>query len=273
MRSSLLIKIAAILMVIVTVCSLASCSLFGSDESEETTTERPAVALEARPESVAQVVDYFNRAVNNIKASKPGVSSSHSSSVRDVDTGDKPEAEAMIQFAKTFSEALEKVKDSKEYGEDLNDFLPLKGSDVVSRLTEADVVSAEIADVEDDQYSYDLHIVLKDSATKDGAVGNAFDFDVEKSEVLATFADYKNNVEVGDYEVTYNGCEIFARINKETNQVTSLSYTKNAQVTSTVTFTGTLADLGETEVSFTLCEDLSFNDFVWEEPTEAPTEA
>lgn len=273
MRTSLLLKIAAVLMVVVTIFTLASCSLFDEPAEEETTTERPAVALEARPETTAQVVAYFNRVVNNIKASRPGVSSSRSYDVKNVDTGDTAEAKALIRFAKSFSEALEKVKDSKEYGENLNDFLPLKGTDTVSRLTEADVVSAELTDVEDDQYVYDVHIVLQNSADRNGSVANAFDFNIEKSEVLDTFTDYKDSVEVGDYNVSYDECEIFARVNKETNQVLSLNYVMNASVTASVSFCGSLADLGETDVSFTLREERSFNDFVWEEPTEAETAA
>lgn len=273
MRTSLLLKIAAVLMVVVTIFTLASCSLFDEPAEEETTTERPAVALEARPETTAQVVAYFNKVVNNIKASRPGVSSSRSYDVKNVDTGDTAEAKALIQFAKSFSEALEKVKDSKEYGENLNDFLPLKGTDTVSRLTEADVVSAELTDVEDDQYVYDVHIVLQNSADRNGSVANAFDFNIEKSEVLDTFTDYKDSVEVGDYNVSYDECEIFARVNKETNQVLSLNYVMNASVTASVSFCGSLADLGETDVSFTLREERSFNDFVWEEPTEAETAA
>lgn len=273
MRTSLLLKIAAVLMVVATIFTLASCSLFDTPAEEETTTERPAVALEARPETTAQVVAYFNKVVNAIKSSKPGVSSSRSYSVKNVDTGDTAEAKALIQFAKSFSDALEKVKESKEYGEDLNDFLPLKGTGIVSRLTEADVVSAELADVEDDQYVYDVHIILQNSADRTGAVANAFDFNVEKSEVLNTFTDYKESVEVGDYNVSYDECEIFARVNKETNRVLSLNYVMNASVTASVSFCGTLADLGETDVSFTLREERSFNDFVWEAPTEVESAA
>lgn len=271
MRSSMLLKISAILMAALTMFTLASCSLTEAPE-EETTTERPAVALEARPETTEQILAFYNKVVNNIKASKPGVSLRRNFKLKDEDTGDTPEAKALIRFAKTFAEALNKADDSKEYGENLNDFLPLKGTDVVSRLTVADVATAELNDVEDDQYVYDLHIVLNDSADRNGSVAGAFDFDIEKSEVLNTFTDYKESVEVSDYGVSYNGCEIFARINKETNQVLWFKLVKNANVTASVNFCGTLADLGETDVAFTLCEEQEFKDFVWEEPTEVVAE-
>ena len=272
MRSSSFLKILALLMVTLTVFTLASCSLTDAPAEEETTTERPAVALEARPETTEQIVAFYNKVANNIKASKPGVSSKRTFSVRNEDTGDTPEAKALIRFAKSFSNSLNKVEESKEYGENLNDFLPLKGTDVVSRLTVADIVSAELNDIEDDQYAYDLHIVLQDSADRNGAVAGTFDFDIEKSEVLNTFTDYKESVEVSDYGVSYDGCEIFARINKETNQVLWLKLVKNANVTASVNFCGTLADLGETDIAFTLCEEQEFKDFVWEEPTEVVEE-
>ncbi|MBQ7543132.1 MAG: hypothetical protein IJT44_12665 [Clostridia bacterium] len=270
MRASLFLKIVAVLTAVLAVLTTASCSLIG-DENEESTTEPEAVTMEARPVSEEQILDFYNRAVNAIKKEKPGVSASFDSDVRDVNTGDNTEAEALIQFAKNFSEALDKVKETKEYGSDLNDFLPLKGTDVVSRLTSADIVKAEIADVEDDRYSYDVHIVLADS-TASGAAANAFDFEADKTEILSTFAEYQDTIEVSDYDVSYNGCEIFARINKETNRVTSLHLVKNAIVSSSVNFTGTLAQLGETDVSFNLQENLEFYDFIWDEPTEIAEE-
>lgn len=268
MRASFFLKLTAILMVVLTVFTLASCALTDAASEEETTTEPEVVTMEARPTDNAQILDFYNRAVNNIKAQNPGVSCTKSGSVRDVDTGDTPEAKAMIQFAKSFSDALNKQSETKEYGEDLTDFMPLKGSPVVSRLTEADIATIEMTDVEDDRYSYDIHIVLNDS-DKTGAVANAFDMDLEKSDILNTFTDYKDTVEVSDYEVSFNGCEIFARINKETNQVTSLRLVKNNVVTADVNFCGTLADLGETPVTFNYAQELNFSDFVWEEPTEA----
>lgn len=270
MRASKYLKIVAVLLAALAVFMTASCSLTGSEGDEESTTERPAVLLEAKPVSQAQILDFYNRAVNAIKAQKPGVSSSFEASVRDVDTGDNADAEALIEFAKNFSDALEEVNDQKEFGSDLNDFLPLKGTDTVSRLTEADIEKAEIADVEDDLYSYDLHIVLKDSDAA-GPAAAAFDFDADKNEILSTFTDYRSIVEVSDYDVSYNGCEIFARINKETNRVTSLHLVKNCIVTATVNFTGTLAEMGETDVSFNLQQNLEFYDFIWDAPTESVT--
>lgn len=271
MHASLLMKITAILMVVLTVFALASCSIADPEDGEETTTEPEVVTLVARPEDEAQILDFFNTAVNAIKPAMPGVKRTYQGSVKNVEAPDSPETAAMIQFAKTFATVLEKVSETREYGENLDDFLPLKGSADVSRLTMEDIVSATIEDVEDDRYVYDVVVVLKDSDAN-GAVNNAFDMETIKSDVLNTFTDYKKTVEVSDYEVTYTGCEIRARINKETNNVLSLTYVKNSSVTATVNFTGALSEIGETDVSFVLTEETSFNDFVWEEPTEAPVE-
>ena len=120
MKSPKWLKIAALCMAAVAVFATASCSLSG-DSEEETTTERPAVLLEARPESAGEILDFFNRAANAVKAERPGVSVDHSYSVKDVDTGDVPEAEALINFAKNFSDALDGTGETREYGNDLND--------------------------------------------------------------------------------------------------------------------------------------------------------
>ena len=51
MKSPLFLKIAALSLAAVAVLATASCSLTGESE-EETTTERPAVLLEARPQTI-----------------------------------------------------------------------------------------------------------------------------------------------------------------------------------------------------------------------------
>ena len=262
MHTSKFLKIAALCMAAVTVMATASCSLTG--DTDETTTERPAVLLEARPQSKAEILDFYNRAANHIKAARPGVSSNHEYSVNDVETGDVPEAKALMDFAKHFSDALEEKEDKRDWGDDLNDFLPIKGSDTVSRLTDADIVKAEIADVEDNQYIYEVTILLKDGREY---AQNAYDFEANKEEILRTFANYKNYLEVSDYEVSYANCEIKAQINKETNEVQWLRLERDALVTASVNFTGTMESLGEAPVSFTLHDTLTFENFVWDEPT------
>lgn len=270
MRASNLLKITALLLAALAVFLTASCSLTGG-ETEETTTEAEVVTLVARPESQTDIVYFYNDAVNAIKAFKPGVSSSIWADVRDVDTGDNAEAKALIAFAEHFADVLDKETETKEYGSDLNDFLPIRGSIDVSRLRPGDVEKAELTDVEDDRYLYEVHLVLPNSGT-DGPAGAVFDFNTDKSEILNTFTDYRDTVEVSDYDVAYNGCELFARVNKETNQVTWLKLVKNSIVTADVNFTGTLASMGETTVSFNLQQTQEFYDFVWDAPTEAATE-
>ncbi len=271
MRSSLLIKISALLMVGATLFVMASCSLTGEQAEEESTTEPPIVTMEARPADDTAALDFFNRAVNRIKAEKPGVSVGRSARVQNVDTGDCPEAEALIQFAKSFSDALNGEDASAEYGADLNDLLPLKGTSDVSRLTMGDIKGVALEDSEDDPHIYIVKIELQDGDAS-GAVAKAFDLDIDKSEVLKNFTDYKKLLEVSDYDVTYNECTIEARINKEDNRVQSLDYTLNSDVTTDVNFTGTLASLGETPVSFRLQQSLHVGDFQWEPPTEAETQ-
>ena len=268
MHTSKFLKIAALCMAVVAVMATASCSLTG-DTEEETTTEREAVTLEARPQSQTQILDFFNRAANAVKAARPGVSFNHDYEVKDVDTGSVPEAKALIQFAKNFSEALEGTGGESEYGADLTDVLPLKGTDTVSRLTDADIAEAEITDVEDDQYTYEVRILLKDGKE---IAQNAYDFEVDKSKVLTTFADYKDTLEVSDYDVSYANCEIKARINKETDQIQWLRYERDALVTANVSFTGTMASLGEVPVQFTLHDTLTVENFVWEAPSEEASE-
>lgn len=265
MRASNLLKITALLLAALSIVLTASCSLTGED-TEETTTEREAVTLVARPESTQEIVYFYNDAANAIKSKKPGVSSSSWADVRDVDTGDVAEAKALIAFAEHFADALDDQGETKEYGSDLNDFLPIRGSADVSLLLPEHVEKAELTDLEDDRYQYDVHLVLRNGAA---ATAAAFDLGADKKEILNTFTDYRDTVEVSDYDVSYEACEIFAHVNKETNEVTYLKLVKNAIVTADVNFTGTLESLGETTVTFNLQQTQEFHDFVWEAPTEA----
>ena len=269
MHKSGIIKLSALAMAAVSVLTMASCALTDSAEEEESTTERAVVEMEARPETQEQMLDFFNRAVNNIKTSRPGVSSETEYSINDIDTGDTAEAKALMQFAKQFSDALEDAEDSRAYGDDLQDFLPIKGTGTVSRLTMADVQSVELNDSEEDRYVYELVITLQDG---EQAAQNAYDFEVDKTKVLETFSDFKDLLEVSDYEVTYTGCVIRATINKETDQVLWLRYERDANVEADVNFTGTLQTLGETTVKFRMHDTRTFRDFVWEKPTEEAAE-
>ena len=271
MRSSLFVRIASLLLVGATLFVMASCSLTGDTAEEESTTEPPIVEMEARPADEAAALDFYNRAVNRIKAETPGVSFSRSARVQNIDTGDCPEADALIRFARSFSDALDGTGESTEYGTDLTDLLPIKGTPLVSRLSMADVKKVELTDDEGDPHFYLVHIELQDG-DRQGAVANAFDLDIDKSEVLGNFTDYQNLLEVSDYDVTYNECTIDARINKEDNRVDRIDYTLNSDVTTEVNFTGSLASLGEAPVAFRLQQSFRIGDLQWEAPTETETQ-
>ena len=270
MRASNLLKISALLLAALTIFLTASCSLTGED-AEETTTEPEVVTLVERPEDAQHIVYFYNDAANMIKVKKPGVTSKTWADVRDVDTGDTAEAKALISLAEHFADALDEQKETKEYGSDLNDFMPIRGTADVSLILPEYVAEATLTDLENDRYQYDVYLKLKDGPAS-GPASAAFDVGADKKEILNTFADYHDTVEVSDYDVSYNGCEIFAHINKQTGEVTWLKLVKNAIVTADVNFAGSLSSLGETTVSFNLQQTQEFYDFVWEAPTEAASE-
>ena len=278
MKSSLLIKITAILMVAVTMFTLASCSLFEGLIDDGSTTEPSAVVtLSPRPSDTVETVEYLNKVLNNIKASMPGVSVTRENKIRSVETGDNDEVEALINITSAFakSKQLKEIEDKRDFGSDLNDFLPLVGTSVVSRLTADDVAEATIKTrgateenpepTDNNRFYYDINVVINDS-DKLGPVAKAFDLNINKEDVLAQFQDYTDTIEVSDYDVNYTECSIYAVVNKETDQVIELSYTLNAVVTTTVNFLGSLEHLGETEISFNYQQNADYEDFVWELP-------
>ncbi len=171
-------------------------------------------------------------------------------------------------------EVLDKTSETSEYGKNLNDFLPIKGSSLVSTLTLDDIASAACTLNEDDDDYYILTIVLKDIENPNALspIAKAFDLDIDKTQVLEQFQSYTDSVTVSDYSTLYTGCTITLKIFKGTDQVTNISYNKNVVVTSDVVFNGQLASWGDATVKLTFNETKEYKDFVWEAPTEEAAE-
>ncbi len=267
------IRVLSVALVLVIMFVLASCNFLNTGEDETTETETTVVALTEIPSTPADTLAYFNRVINAVKAQKPGVSMERKRDVKDVSAvgakGEISEVGSLVSLAKKYMEVLDKKSETSEYGKDLNDFIPVKGSPLVSALTLDDIVTANCTLKEDDDRYYTLTIVLKDVENPGtfSPIGRAFDLDIDKTAVLEQFQSFTDNVTVSDYSTLYTGCSITATIFKGTDQVTNISYNKNVVVTSDVVFNGELASWGDATVKLTFTETKNYKDFVWEEPT------
>ncbi|MCL2507856.1 MAG: hypothetical protein FWF05_01630 [Oscillospiraceae bacterium] len=273
------IKLLAVLLLLCTVFAMSSCGLFSGDSEETETTTMLILAATPIPDSKEGVVNYFNTLMNGVKAARPGVEKEVKRELSSVKAsnakGDIPEVGSLIAIAKGYIKDLETKKDTAEYGANLNDFLPLKGTGSVSLLTADDVISATCADEEierNGQKETDLkyyRLTLKLDPNSDMA--KIFDIDGDKSAALDKFQDYTDNVTVSDYGVEFTeDCSVTLKIFKEKDYVIEAVYVKSMVISSDVVFNGELADWGEANVSFVLKETTVYKNFVWEEPTTVP---
>lgn len=268
------IRVLSVALVLVIMFALASCNFLKTTEDETTETEAPVVALTEIPSTPAETLAYFNRVMNSIKAENPGVSMERKRDVKDVSAdgakGEISEVASLVSLAKNYMEVFDKKSETSEYGKTLNEFIPVKGSSLVSALTLDDIATATCTLKEDDDKYYILTVVLKDVENPGAfsSIGKAFDLDIDKTSVLEQFQNYTDNVTVSDYSTLYTGCSITVTIFKGTDQVTNISYNKNVVVTSDVVFNGELAVWGDATVKLTFTETKDYKDFVWEEPTE-----
>ncbi len=275
----------AILLVTAMLMSFVSCgSSDESDDAEVFTTDEAVYTESATPvgKTSAEVLNYFNSLVNDVKNSKPAINYSFEKNVpNDIKVTKKGEEdseeidetlEAINNSAKGIKDMiLEDIKSSSgeiAFGADNSEILLVKGESWTSKLTVADIDYATIKEVGDNYY---ITIAFND-IEKNGdttALAKAFDLR-DKDAILASeeFAKTSEYLKFNDYDVAYADCQITATVNRLTNEITNINYYKAALVTAHMTGAGTFKDYGDVSVIFKL-EDRANYDITW--ATELPT--
>ncbi len=278
--------ITALVLVSTLLLALTSCGSSSETEAPEVfTTEEVVYTESATPvgKSSEEVLAYFNSLVNGVKTDMPAVSYYVEKNVPNDSlkvTKRGAEAEEEIDSSlKAINDAAKGIKDlilqdirensgDIAYGADNSETLFVKGESWASKLTSADIAYATLKEVGDQYY---ITIAFNDltSAEAQDVLTKAFDLR-DKEEILASeeFAKTKEYLELNDYDVTYSGCKITARVDRLTDRITNINYYKAANVTAYMTGAGTLESYGEVSVMFTLEDKADFN-INWE--TDLPT--
>ena len=89
----------------------------------------------------------------------------------------------------------------------------------------------------------------------------------DKTDILSKINQPQNSFTVDNYDFTCEGCVITATFNAVTDELLSLSYDKNMQVTASVTGEGSLESLGNQTLQFN-CGSNMFYQFGWESEAE-----
>ena len=263
-------SVCALLIALAMIFSFAACDSF---TTEEETTEPPIISKTPMPESDEAALNYFNGLINAVKAGKPGTLKEQTGkNVSDVICGEE-DGERNELLENAFPTLKGYILQSAEnvetkYGEDLTDKFPIAGENWSSKLTMADIKSAVCVE---NEKNYELTIILKDEAnpTQAGLHGKVFDIptDADRQAIVKEFQDKaKDYITISGIDsLEYTECQIFCVIERETDKLLSVEYSRNVKIGTTLTGVGTLESMGTLPCSFkySYAEKYSFD---WTDP-------
>ena len=280
------------LVIIAMLFSFAGCTLY--EDEETTTTVKAKTPLptdittsydseskvvtdtEYTPEELAEntvtIFEYFNLKINELKQVKASVSMSRDKSIGKIEkvtlTKDENGNEVEERESLPYSEndyvniAIDSLKDymlredgaEAEYGDDLTDFLPVKGQNYVSKLTLDDVESATCRD-EGTQRT--VTVTLKSPALPE-TLEKAYDMG-NVDDVLKEFEKANAYMSVEKPMLVYDNCQIILRADVETDEITSIEYIKNIDVKTSVTGNGKLESIGKVPVQLRYRDSVTYS--------------
>lgn len=200
--------------------------------------------------NTATIFEYFNLHVNEVKAATASVKMSQSKSIgkaKDAEGNDIAMSENdYINAAITSLDSYMLHNDGAElaYGEDMVEFMPVKGASYVSALTLDDIESATCVD---NGTQRTITLTLK-SPTLPETIEKAYDMG-NVDEVMTEFRKAEKYLTVEKPTLEYKDCQIIIISNIETDEVHTIKYVKNIDVKTNVTGQGSLADIGTVPVT------------------------
>ena len=262
----------SIILVFALLFGFAGCSVL-KEEEEETTTVKVATPLptditssydeesnivtdtQYSPENLAKntqtIFEYFNLHINEVKNAKASVKMSEKKRIGKA-TDEKGESIKMSEndyinaaIVSLDDYMLHNDSDEIAYGEELKDFIPVKGESFVSTLTLDEVESATCVDRDTVRI---ITVTLK-SPTLPSTMEKAFELE-DIDEVLEEFKKSNKYMLIEKPTLTYKNCQIIITANIETDEVIAIEYVKSADVSTKFIGVGSLADVGEVPVVF-----------------------
>ena len=282
-----LLTVFALLLCFAMVFSFAGCS--GMEEDETTTTIKVKSILpteittsydeesrvvtdttyspEAQAQNTKTIFEYFDIHINEVKFAKAAVSQSQKKSIGKV-TDENGESIAMSEnkyinaaISALDSYMLHSSSSSTEYGDDLTDFMPVKGESFVSSLTIDDVEKATCVD---EGETRKINLTLKSPALPE-TIEKAYNMG-DVNEALNEFKKSEKYLTISTPVLTYNNCQINITVNIQTDEVTEIEYIKNIDVSVEATGHDSLSDIGTVPVKFRYTDTVKYS-INREEPT------
>ena len=241
----------------------------------------------------ANVVEYFVNKINNAKSEKPITqykesfwtdSGSINFSQNGEDTDSKVKTAAKFFDYYVVKGAGKNLPDgTTEKGDDLTDIVYLLGSDKACAITADDIVSAvsslsyetqtvteKVVNEKGKEVDQEVKVVtgitriitikLKDDAA---SVLKAYSMH-DKNAILDEMKKASSYFTVDDYSIDFDGCTITATFNAVTDNILSVTYDKNMDVSTVVNGVGDLAYLGKQDLTFGCTDRMEYH-FGWDD--------
>ena len=180
---------------------------------QEATTAAPAPS--GAPQGTAAILNYYNTAANNIKAKAKSVTRNYEDYQHNADKLVLPGA--LQKFGEQLIGGfLKKNETPQTYeGADVKNFY-LPGESYVSKLTEADIKSAEC---KDNGKEYEITIITKTEKNPTYGQGISGGFEIIKTEDVMDAAGFI----VKTFDTEYYDCKIQCKVDKATGNITWLN--------------------------------------------------
>lgn len=222
-----------------------------------------------RPDSTTEIVNYLDVCVDYAKTEQAKLDVATDISINDdsISFGENGEL-----LKKSFVYAKDSILEElvKQYHDKTVDFGKDFSGEVWNLRFEAALMTSIQSKEEDDRYTFTIG--FPDEAEPfgmNGIVNETFHM-ADSEEVLNyLWVSYKDFATVENLAVTCTGLKILSSVNRLTDKIEHITYTKELNIKADITFLGELASVGSRAMSFTLEETTSFN-FTWANLTLTP---
>lgn len=271
------VALLAVLLIVSMTFVLSSCDISDEEIVNTTETVEHTQGKTELKKSNEEILAYFNTLVNSVKVKTPAVSYKQELKIDDKSLKiTKPGGEE-DKSLKSFNDALpglksliltdiQKKSGSVAYGTENNEVFFVKGESWSSALTTEDISSAVMNEVGDKYYI----TITFDDISEDSRATLAKAFELRDKATLLTspeLAKIAEYLEIKDYNANYTGCAISATVDRLTDTLESVTYSKTSDVTASAKGLKTFEKYGDIEIGLILKDTTSFS-FVWEENRE-----
>ncbi len=189
--------------------------------TEAPATEAPATEAPApsgAPQGTAAIVEYYNTAVNKIKTSAKSVTRNFEDNKHNTDKLVVPSALQSIgeNLIGTFLKP-NNTPETYDGTDAIKEKFPLPGESYSSKLTEADVLSAEC---KDNGSEYEITIVAKTEKNPTYGQGVSSGFEIIKTDDVMDAAGFI----VKSFETEYYDCTVKCKVDKATGNITWINF-------------------------------------------------